>query len=574
MSFFIEVNNRKIEAQKGETILNALNRNGIRVPTLCYMKDFTPTGACRICVVELEGNENLIPACSHPVIEGMVIRTHSQRVIKARKAIVELLLANHPDDCLYCSRNGNCELQKLAMELNIRERKFPKKKKHFKLDMSSPAIVKDDSKCILCGRCIRICEEKQGVSAIDFINKGNEITIGPAYNRDLNFSSCINCGQCIMVCPTGALYEKENINELLDVLNNKEKHVIVQIAPSVSVSLAEEFDLKQGKDYSALLNAVLTKVGFQGIFDTAFGADLVIMEEATELYDRLKEQQNLPMFSSCCPAWIKCIEQKKSELLNHISSCKSPQQMLGALIKSYYSKKLKVLPENIYSVTIMPCTAKKFEAQREEMTNRGISDIDLVLTTRELAKLIRLLGIDITVIDDEPLDVVSNKRSSSGKMLGTSAGLTEGIIRTLHFLISGKELETIKIQNLRTFKGYKEFFIKIGKYDLGFIAISDLLIAKKVIDEVIKGRKDIHFIEIMACEGGCVGGGGQFIGTDVETLKARIKGLYLVDEKESLRFAHKNPDIIALYNEYLERPLSDKCLKIIHTSYSKRDVMI
>ena len=389
MNFDIDVNNRVIQVRRGETILSALNRNGINVPTLCSLKGLSPTGACRVCVVEVEGFENLVTSCSYPVKEGMKIRTHSPRVVKARKTLVELLLSNHPDDCLYCERNGYCELQDLSVELNIRERRISGRKSRHRLDLSSPSIMRDPAKCILCGRCVRTCDEIQSVSTLEFINRGSKTLVGTSMNRDLNFSSCIACGQCVMVCPTGALHEHSNLDEMQDALNNKTQKVVIQYGPSISVSLAEEFGIKAGKDINGLLVAALRKIGFDFIFDSTFAADLAIMETAAELQQRIETNENLPMISSCCPAWVKFVEQFYPDLLPLLSSTKSPQQLMGTIIKTYFASKQGLNPNEIFSVAVMPCLAKKFEAQRVEMTSKGLSDVDLVLSTRELARLIR-----------------------------------------------------------------------------------------------------------------------------------------------------------------------------------------
>ncbi|MDX9906502.1 MAG: [Fe-Fe] hydrogenase large subunit C-terminal domain-containing protein, partial [Bacteroidales bacterium] len=356
MDFQIEVNNKKLDAKQGETILDVLNRNGMKVPTLCHMKDRIPTGSCRMCVVELENNGRLVPSCSFPASPEMIIKTHSPRVVDARKTIVELLLSNHPDDCLYCVRNENCELQSLSREHHVTERRISGLKNNFSLDRSSASLVRDPDKCILCGRCVRVCEEVIGVSAIDFIGRGSKTHIGTAFDGGLNTSSCINCGQCILVCPTGALHEKSHFGEVLDALNNPNKKVVVQYAPAISVSLAEAFHMKTGEDINGLLNAVLRKIGFDFVFDTTFSADLTIMEESAELIHRIVNGEKMPMFTSCCPAWVKYVEEFAPEFLPNVSSCKSPQQMLGAVNKTYFADIEGIKPEDIYSVSIMPCT--------------------------------------------------------------------------------------------------------------------------------------------------------------------------------------------------------------------------
>jgi len=573
MIFDIEVNNKIIKAKKGETILAALNRNGIKVPTLCRMSEFTPTGACRMCVVEIEGKPNLTPSCSYPVEEWMKIKTHSPRVIKARRTIVELLLSNHPDDCLYCERNGNCELQKLAEEMNIRERKISGNKNKNKKDHSSASIIRDPAKCILCGRCVRVCEELQNTFAIDFINRGSKIVIGTVNNKGLNFSSCIHCGQCVMVCPTGALYERSNLDIVQEALHDQETTVVVQCAPSISVSLAEEFGIRSGKDVGGVVNEALKKIGFNKVFDSTFGADLNIMEEAAELMDRLNKNQQLPMLSSCCPSWVSFVEEFFPEMIELLSTTKSPQQIMGSVIKNYYSEKEKISSEKIFSVSIMPCTAKKFEASRVEMTKKGVPDIDAVLTTREMARLIRLYGIDIQNIDSKLSDSPFALRSSAGKIIGTSGGITEAVLRTLYFKTTGEELSNYKINEARGFDGIKELKFKVGDQILGVVICSGLANAAKIMKQIKEGRNDIHFIEVMACPGGCINGGGQPIGIELNDVKVRAKTLYDIDEKESIKVSHKNPAVIDIYNNYFGEPLSDKSKKMLHTKYLKRDFL-
>jgi len=568
----IEVNNKVLEANKGETILDVMNKNGIRVPTLCHMKNYFPSGACRMCVVEHENSGKLITSCSYPCEEGMKIKTHSARVVESRKTIVELLLSNHPDDCLYCVRNNNCTLQNLAVEHNVTERRIKGKKNNFSKDISSPSISRDPDKCILCGRCVRVCEEIMAVSAIDYINRGSRTVIGTTFNKGLNTSSCVNCGQCIMVCPTGALTEKGHINEIQMALRDPEKLVVAQYAPAISISLAEEFGMKPGTDINGVMNAALRKIGFDNVFDTSFSADLTIMEESAELIDRVSNGGVLPMFTSCCPGWVKYAEEFALDLLPNLSSCKSPQQMLGAVIKSYFAEKVNKKPENIYSVSIMPCTAKKFEAQREEMTRNGVSDVDAVLTTREFAQLIKLYGIDMHKLKPEITDSPHGVRSSAGKLFGASGGVMEAAIRTAYFKITGEELVDFKVTAIRGQEGRKETKIKAGDIELGAAVVSGLENARVLLEEIKNGRDDLHFIEIMACPGGCLNGGGQPIGADDEAIKARLMSLYDIDERATIKVSHKNPEIIELYDKYLEKPLGHKSHKLLHTTYGKRDV--
>ncbi len=574
MSFLIEVNNKQIEARNDETILDALKRQGINVPTLCHLKGSFPSGSCRMCVVENVKTNRLVTACSTPVEEGMKVLTHSPRVIESRKTIVELLLSNHPDDCLYCVRNKNCELQNLSEELQVRERRIKGKKNNIHLDRSSASLVRDPDKCILCGRCVQICEDVMGVACIDFINRGSQSIIGAAFNKSLNTSSCVNCGQCIMVCPTGALSEKSHFPEIISMLNNPEKTVVVQYAPSISISLAEEFNMPAGVDINNIMNAALRKMGFKFVFDTTFAADLTIMEEAAELIDRVKTGGTLPMITSCCPGWVKFAEEFYPDMLPNLSTCKSPQQMMGAVIKSYWSEKTDIKPENIYSVSIMPCTAKKFEAQREEMTEKGITDVDAVLTTRELGQLIRMFGIDINNIAPEAADSPLGFRSSAGKLFGATGGVMEAAIRTAYHMLTGEELLRFKIEALRGLDGCKEASVNINGLEVNVAVVNGLANARKLLAQVNSGEKKYHFIEVMACPGGCINGGGQHIGASEESIKARMKALYDIDDKETIKVSHKNPEIIELYKNFLEKPLGHKSHKLLHTKYVKRNVLL
>lgn len=569
MTFNIEVNGKSIQVRRGDTILASLYKNGIKVPTLCSMKGLAPTGACRICVVEVEGKPNLVTACSNQVEEGMRIITHSPRVVKARKTLLELLLSNHPDDCLYCERNGDCELQNLAVDFNIRERRISGRKIRHKLDLSSPGVVRDPAKCILCGRCIRVCDEIQSVSTLEFINRGARTLVGATMNRDLNFSTCIACGQCVMVCPTGALHERTNIDEVQDALNNKSLMAVVQYAPSVTVSLAEEFGLKPGKDVNGLIVSALKKMGFKYVFDTSFGADLAIMETAHELNQRLNEGNGFPVLSSCCPAWVRFVEQFYPSLLPNLSTVKSPQQMMGAVIKSVFAGEQKLNPGAIFSVAIMPCLAKKNEAQRVEMTTRGLSDVDAVLSTRELVRMIRLYGIDMDNIEPQQADSPFGVRSSAAKMFGTSGGTTEGILRTLHYLRTGKDIASAKIPELRSVSGIKEVKLKVGKENLNLVLASGLTEIHKLMTSIQEGKNAAHFVEVMACPGGCVNGGGQPFGSTDKDVKARAKALYEIDDSESVKFAHRNSQLLDLYQNHLQAPGSDKAKKIFHVKYNK-----
>jgi len=574
MKFYIEVNGAQVEAQSGETVLDTLKRSGIKVPTLCHMKNFLPTGTCRICVVEDKVSGKLVPSCSFPVQQGMKILTHSSRVIESRKMIVELLLSNHPDDCLYCVRSKNCELQSLAKEHHVVERRIRGQKNEHKMDHSGKSIVRDPDKCILCGRCVRICEETMGVAAIDFINRGSKTVIGTTFNRGLNTSSCVNCGQCIMVCPTGALSEKINISEVQAALQDPNRVVMAQYAPSITVSLAEEFGLPAGTDMNGVLNAALRRIGFKHVFDTSFSADLTIMEEASELIHRVVNGGTLPMITSCCPAWVKYAETFAPEFLPNLSSCKSPQQMMGAIIKSYFADMIKAEPKDIYSVSIMPCTAKKFECDRGSMVRNGVSDVDAVLTTREIIELIKWYGIDLNTIRPEIADSPLGLRSSAGKAFGASGGVMQAALRTGYKMLTGKELTQYKINEVWGMEGRKEARIKINdELELGVAVVSGLANAQKLLDEIKNGRKDIHFIEVMTCPGGCIAGGGQRIGTAINEIQMRVDALDEIDEKESLKVSHRNPEIIELYEKFLGEPLGHKSHELLHTHYEQRNTL-
>ncbi|MBE3134621.1 MAG: (2Fe-2S)-binding protein, partial [Acidobacteria bacterium] len=518
-----EADGRSIQAEPGETILEALRREGIHVPTLCHMEGLPPTGACRLCVVEVEGVPGLVPACSYPAAEGMKVRTRTPRVLQARRTIVELLLSSHPDDCLYCARSGRCDLQKLATDLGIRQRPYRGVQPRQELDVSSPSIIRDPSKCILCGRCVRMCEEIQGVSAIDFIGRGSRTYVGAAFGSGLNLSSCVNCGQCLLVCPTGALSEHSSLDAVVAALGDPTKTVVVQHAPAVSVSLAEEAGLKPGTDVDGQMVAALRRLGFNYVFDTSFTADLTIMEEGSELVERVTKGGVLPMLTSCSPGWIKFVEQFYPDFIPNLSTCKSPQQMMGAIIKSFWAERQGLDPARIVSVSIMPCTAKKFECTRPEMAPAHVPDVDYVLTTRELGQMLRMFGVDLAAMEPQAADTPFGERSSAGKIFGASGGVMEAALRSAHFLITGREIEHVRIQALRGFKGIKEFHVEIDGLEVGAAAASGLANARTLLDQVRAGRRDLQFIEIMTCPGGCINGGGQPIGADLKAVRARME---------------------------------------------------
>lgn len=569
----ITINNRTLEASHGETILDVASRSGISIPTLCHIDGLPPTGACRMCVVEDTKTGRLMPSCSQPVVDGMSVRTHSEKALEARRTIVELLLANHPDDCLYCVRNENCELQDLSEILGVRQRRYSGERSRYDLDISSPSIVRDPDKCILCGKCVRVCEEIQGVSAIDFIGRGSAAHIGCAFEEGLNVSSCINCGQCIMVCPTGALSEKSSIAEFIAAIRDPEITVVAQHAPAISVSIAEEFGIKAGTDIVDKMNGAMRRMGIDYIFPTSFSADLTIMEEAAELVERITTGGKLPMFTSCSPGWIKFMEQFYPQFIENVSSCKSPQQMMGAVIKRIWAPNMGLDPAKVFHVSVMPCTAKKFECDRPGMGEGAVRDVDAVLTTREFAQIIKMHGIDLGAVTGEPADSPFGERSSAGKIFGTSGGVMEAAVRTAYQMITGGELPVLEIKDVRGFEGIKETSLTIGDLHLKAAVVSGLGNARKLLDSIISGEKEYHFVEIMTCPGGCIAGGGQPFAQDPEVIRSRMQALYSIDKASALRTSHENSSIKKLYADHLEKPGSHLAHDLLHTGYSERKVL-
>ncbi len=569
----IEVNNRRLEARPDDTLLSCMRRHGLSVPTLCHMEGLPASGACRMCVVEVEGSPNLVPSCAFPVRDGLRVLTHSPRVVEARRTIVELLLADHPDDCLFCARSGNCRLQDLACELGVK-RRFRGAHRECQIDMSSRAIVRDGAKCILCGKCVRVCEEIQQVGAIDFAGRGSRSSVGTAFNEGLNVSSCINCGQCVVVCPTGALTEKDYTREVLEALDDPNLLVVAQHAPSVSVSLGEEFGLPPGVDVAGSMTAALRVIGFDRVFDTGFSADLTIMEEASELIERITQGGKLPMLTSCSPGWIRYVETFHSDFIENLSTCKSPQQMMGAVIKSFFAQREGIDPARIFSVSIMPCTAKKFEAARPEMARHGVPDVDAVLTTRELARLIRSRGINLRQMASEEADTPFGTRTTAGKIFGASGGVMEAAIRTAHYLLTGEELADLNVTAVRGFDGLKQAHLNINGLQLGVAVVNGVGNVNRLLKEIRDGRDDLHFIEVMTCPGGCIAGGGQPIGIDRSAALQRMQALYQIDADEPVRVSHRNAAIKQLYEEFLGEPLGHRSHELLHTHYQRADVLI
>lgn len=537
MTVKIIVNNKAIQANKGETILNALTRNGIKIPTLCHMNEFTATGSCRLCVVEIEGVNELVPACSQPVEEPITLYTHSPRVINARKTIVELLLSNHPDDCLYCERNQHCELQNLAVELNVRERRFFGKKKHQSMDTSSPAIIKDDAKCILCGRCIRVCDERIQASAINFSKRGINTKIDTIMGKGLNYSSCIACGQCILVCPSGALSAKSSITPVLDAINDKDTMVMVQLAPAVGFSLAEEMGFKAGKDITPLLVSGLKAAGIDFVYDLGWAGDLYITETCKEI-----NKGKFPKIISSCPSIIKYIEQFYPEALQYLNPIKSPQQIMGSVIKNHLILEENMDINNIFVVSAGPCTSAKAEATRLDTMSRGIPDVDAVLTTNELIRLLKLSGIDLHNTDNERFDAPFHVSSSSGSLYHAPGGISEAIYRQLYIFETGNTPTKLKINELRNMKSEKDVTLPLKNSNLNIKVVSGIQNVKRHLEQIINGQFKSDILDVSACLMGCMSGGGQPMNHQYEEhAKALLKSLYKSDDKSASKTAYQNP---------------------------------
>ncbi len=570
----ITLNGRPVQAEEGTTVLQAAEEAGVYIPTLCAHPDLRPEGVCRVCVVEVKGQRVLPTACTFPVAEGMVIDTHTANVREARKIVVELLLANHPSDCLTCSRNQNCELQKLAQELGIREVPFDGAHRVSRQDASSPSIIRNPDKCILCQRCVRVCHEIQSVGCIFTSNRGWDTEVGPAFGIDLVNTACVYCGQCVSHCPTGALETVDPASAIWDDLVNPDKYVVVQTAPAVRAAIGEEFGLPPGTSVTGKMVAGLRQMGFDKVFDTDFTADLTIVEEGSELIKRLKEDGALPMVTSCSPGWINFIEMFYPDLLPHLSTCKSPQQMFGALAKTYYAEKIGVDPSKMVVVSIMPCTAKKFEADRPEMRDSGHKDVDYVLTTRECAQMMKQAGVDLSQVSDEEFDKPLGISTGAGVIFGATGGVMEAALRTAYEVITGKELPDLDITAVRGMEGVREASVDIDGLTVKAAVANGLANARKLMDMIRSGEADYTFIEVMACPGGCLGGGGQPLPNTPEKRKKRAEAIYAIDKGMPIRKSHDNPAVKALYEEFLGAPLGHKSHELLHTNYSARSPYI
>ena len=563
----VTIDGRKLQVPKSATVLSAAQAAGISVPSLCYHPELRPEGACRVCVVEVEGARTLVASCVYPVNEGMVVHTNTAAVREARKTVVELLLANHPQDCLSCQRNTNCELQTIAADLGIRKVRFDGVKKSLPLDANNPSLVRDQNKCILCGRCIKACSDRQGVNVYSFAKRGFDTVVAPAFEVGLDQAPCTYCGQCASVCPTAAIVEKDDTEAVWAALSDPTKHVIVQTAPATRVALGEALGMDSGSIVTGKMVASLRRLGFNRLFDTDFTADLTIMEEGHELLHRLQNQGVLPMVTSCSPGWVNFIELMYPDLLPHLSTAKSPQQMFGALAKTYYAEKSGIDVKNIVSVSIMPCTAKKAEAVRPEFSTNGIQDVDYVLTTRELGRMIKEAGIDFAALPAEQYDAPFGISTGAGVIFGSSGGVMEAALRTVAEVVTGKPLESIEFTAVRGLAGIKEAAVPIGDLTVKIAVANTLSNARIMMDKIRAGEADYQFIEIMACPGGCIGGGGQPVPVCEETRLNRIAAIYECDQDSQIRKSHENPAVKELYDTWLGQPLGEKSHHLLHTHY-------
>jgi iron-only hydrogenase group A len=568
----VTIDGQIVQVEDGTSVLDAAKAAGIHIPTLCYLEEVQAIGACRVCLVEVQGNKNLQASCTLPATDGMVVSTTSERVRKARKFSVEMLLSNHPFECLSCARNLSCELQAVAEELGVREVTFTGAKSGGTIDDLSPSIRRDPNKCILCRRCVTVCQQVQGVGALFVQGRGFESVIEPAFGANLNEAVCSFCGQCTVVCPVGALTERSNVEDVWAALSDPNKFVVIQDAPAVRAALGEEFGYPVGTLVTGKMLAAARRLGFDRVFDTNFAADLTIIEEGSELIKRVKEGGTLPMITSCSPGWIKFAEHFYPEFIPNLSTCKSPHQMLGALAKTYYAEKEGIDPANMIVVSVMPCTAKKFECSRPEMCDSGYQDVDYVLTTRELARMIREAGIDFVNLPDESYDNPLGEYTGAATIFGATGGVMEAALRTVYELLTGNALPSLDLTMVRGLEGVKEATVPIeGVGDVKVAVAHGLGNARKLLEKIKSGEGQYHFIEVMACPGGCVSGGGQPVPASNEKRRLRAAALYKEDKDLPYRKSHENPMIKKIYEEFLGEPLGHKSHELLHTKYTPRD---
>jgi iron-only hydrogenase group A len=571
-----KINGIMLRVPEGTTILEAARNVQIKIPTLCKHPDLPPSASCGICIVRARGSSKMMRSCCTPLEEGMDIVTHDPEIVEIRRTVIELILSNHPNDCLKCARNNDCELQRLTAEFGIKEESFPQFLKNLPKDVSTKAVDIEPQKCILCGRCVYVCQTNQDVWALSFLERGIKTRISPAGDIQLADSPCVRCGQCTAHCPTGSIVEQDHTAKAWEALQDPEKFCVVQIAPAVRVSIGEAFGIT-GKNFTNKLYAILRRLGFKAVFDTSFGADVTIMEEASELEERLVHgKRPLPLITTCCPSWVDFMEKFHTDMIDHFSSCKSPHEIIGVLSKTYYAQKNRLDPTKIFMVSIMPCTSKKYEIYRsEEMSASGHQDIDVVLSTRELARMIKQAGIDFASMPDEESDSILGEYAGAGVIFGATGGVMEAALRTAAYFISGKDLTHVEFQNVRGLKGVKETEVEIAGRKIRLAIAHGLSNVEYVMKKVREAKEKhqeppYHFIEVMACPGGCVGGGGQPYMVNDELRLKRAAALYQNDLDKQIRFSHQNPYVKRLYEEFLEKPLGEKAEKLLHTSYKGR----
>lgn len=574
----LKINNIDVKVAEGTTLLEAARKAQVRIPTLCYHPDLKPSGACGLCIVRLKGSSKLLRACTTPAQKDMEVITHDPEIIETRRSVLELILSNHPNECLTCGRNKNCELQTLSAEFGIREDRIPRTVSDLPKDASTGSIIIDFSKCVKCGRCVQVCQEIQNVWALSFLGRGFNVRMAPSGDISLAESPCVRCGQCSAHCPTGAIVEVDDTEHVWKALQDSNKVCTVQIAPAVRVALGEAFGYPPGTNLTKKIYAVLRRLGFHAVFDTNFSADLTIIEEASEFVQRFKSDKDLPLITSCCPSWTDFMEKYYNDFIPHFSTAKSPQQMMGAMVKTYYAQAQGIDPSKLFQVSIMPCTAKKFELQRcEEMRSSGFPDVDISITTRELARMIKQSGIDFVNLPDEEADSILGEYSGAGTLFGVTGGVMEAALRTAYYYITGKNLagSAIDIHPVRGMQGVKEASLEIEGKKIGLAVAHGLANVEHVLNKVREAKKGgrvspYQFIEVMACPGGCIGGGGQPYGTTDNLRQKRIEGIYQDDRDKVVRFSHENPEIKRIYKEFLGQPLKGKAHQLLHTHYRAR----